>query len=142
MLKRATLTLCLLLWCASLASGAQNCRQVLYQTQGDTDGDGKAEIIAIYAAKPDPADPGTKALRITKARNATVVFEVYFQGGFKTQFNPLAEVLRNGYTTGVYLHKAAKGKYPEIWVVLTPNSSDMLVFQYDGKHYKRIQVKD
>jgi len=131
---------CHILACAALAEFPY----LLYQIKGDADLDKAPERISIYSQNPDPAVKCAKILRIEHLKNNKYlkVFEISFTAAFKTQFNYLIDKYKEGYKTGVYLHKTAQKIYPEIWIVLTPNSSDMLVFQYDGKSYKRIMVKD
>ena len=141
-MRKLLISLLLLL---TLPSSADDSAYVLYSLDADIDGDRTPERMVILSQESsDPAHQGNKKLLIMK-RSGDVyqtIFTDQFDGAFYTKLAPFQWQGAENAMAGVTLRKFSEQKYPTVWVVFTPNSSDFLSYSYDGKTFRRDEIPD
>ncbi|MBM3462224.1 MAG: hypothetical protein FJX76_09000 [Armatimonadetes bacterium] len=124
-----------------LTSPASARDYILYSRIGDVDADRVAERVVIYSSNPNPRKGKSVALAVQEKRGGqwrTVFREKSVDHEFHPENNNLA-AQTGGMKTGLYIRKT-DARYPDIFIVFTPNSGDFFLYRYNGSTYKLLDV--
>jgi len=137
--------LAFLLFLVTLPCSADSDAYVLYSLDSDIDGDKVPErMIILSEESSDPAHMGPKKLQIMKRERDEykTVYTDQFEAGFYTKLAPFQWQGADNAMAGLAVRKFSGEKYPAVWVVFTPNSSDFLSYSYDGREFTRDEIPD
>lgn len=141
-MKRLALLIVLFL---ALPLQADNTAFVIYSLDTDMDGDGTPErLLVLSHQSPDPSKAGPKKFLVMKKNGETykTVYRDSFDASFYTKLVPFQWEGVDNAMPGISTRRFEGQKYPAIWVVFTPSSSDFLSYTFNGTSYKRDEIPD
>lgn len=114
---------------------------VLYQSQGDLDGDGQPEVARVVSLDGNsaPDSQARKQLQILSSRGDFRFVSEPFEEPFRTDLDHLAEDSQG--KAGLHVLKSSSG-YPKIRLLFAPCSGNFVDFHYNGQQFELAGMGD